>query len=355
MMHRSGDGGMPAIIRSRRFLRVARLLAGGAVLVAIVLRVGTGPFVHGLLSIDAGTVVAAVLLAALATAAAAWRWQIVARRLGAELRWSTAVGMYYQSQFLNTVLPGGVLGDVQRAVDHGRAAGRAGAAARAVVVERTAGQLVQLAVAVVVLAVVGVEFEAPLLPAIGAVLAVLGAATIGSAAASTRVRRALAREATALRAVLGSTAVSAQIVAASIIVVCCHVATFAIATAAVGANVPPARIIVLAVVVLLAASIPVNIGGWGPREGAAGWAFAVAGFGAAAGVSAATLFGILAIIAVAPGVILTRLAPLITRRIHRDRLPVRDRQLRDLPRRIPRHRLAAEARPLEPGGLRPGG
>jgi hypothetical protein len=59
----------------------------------------------------------------------------------------------------------------------------------------------------------------------------------------------------------------------------------------------------LAFVVLLGASIPLNVGGWGPREGIAGWAFALTGFGAAAGVAASTLFGALVIISVIPGAI----------------------------------------------------
>ena len=56
-----------------------------------------------------------------------------------------AVAAYYRSQFLNTTLPGGVLGDVHRGVRHGRDAGDAGAALRAVAWERAAGQVVQVA------------------------------------------------------------------------------------------------------------------------------------------------------------------------------------------------------------------
>ncbi|MCU1556204.1 MAG: flippase-like protein, partial [Microbacteriaceae bacterium] len=85
--------------------------------------------------------------------------------------------------------------------------------------------------------------------------------------------------------------------------IACHAATFTIATAAVGESVPPPKMLALAFVILLGASIPLNIGGWGPREGIAGWAFALAGFGASTGVAASTLFGVLAIISVAPGAI----------------------------------------------------
>jgi len=68
--------------------------------------------------------------------------------------------------------------------------------------------------------------------------------------------------------------------------------------------VPPLRVAALALVVLLAGSIPLSVGGWGPREGIAGWTFAVAGLGASTGVAASALFGVVAMIAVAPGLVL---------------------------------------------------
>jgi uncharacterized membrane protein YhiD involved in acid resistance len=55
-------------------------------------------------------------------------------------------------------------------------------------------------------------------------------------------------------------------------------------------------------VVQIAAGIPLSIGGWGPREGAAAWAFAAAGLGAATGVTVSTLYAVLMLAAVIPGV-----------------------------------------------------
>jgi hypothetical protein len=45
----------------------------------------------------------------------------------------------------------------------------------------------------------------------------------------------------------------------------------------------------------------VNIGGWGPREGAAAWAFGAAGLTADLGVSTAVVYGVLVIAASLPG------------------------------------------------------
>ena len=346
------------VIRSRSFRLTARIVVAGGVLVAIATRVGAGPFLHGLLSLDAPAIGAAIVLYAVATTAAAWRWRIIAARLGLGLRWSVAMRMYYRSQFLNSVLPGGVVGDVHRAAVHGRDTESVGAATRAVVLERTVGQAVQFALAVVIVASSGAEFGGFLSPAIGiglAVLAALAVSALGAGWASVRVRRALRHEAAELRAGLGSRAVCAQVVAGSVVVVGCHVAIFAIATRSVGASVPPTQLLTLAFVVLLAASIPVNIGGWGPREGVAGWAFAMAGLGASTGISAATLYGVLAMIAAVLGAVVARLAHLISGRNHRDRQAPCDTELRHLPRRIPRLGRPSEARSVEPSGLRPGG
>ena len=301
---------MRVALRSRWLRVTIRLLVGLAVLISVILFVGTGPLLHGILSIDGRTIGAALALSAVATAAAAWRWRVIATRLGVDLSWGAAILRYYQSQFLNTVIPGGIVGDVHRAVAHGQSAESIARSARAVVLERTAGQIVQVSLSLLIFAFVGVQFEGYLIAgvAIGLGTIGLGIIAIGLAVAlwpRGRGRAVVLRELRQLRAGIGSVGTVAQVVLASVVVISCHVVTFAMATAAVGVTVPPEQLLVLALLVLLGASIPFSIGGWGPREGVAGWAFAIAGFGAPAGVAASALFGVLTIIAVAPGALVT--------------------------------------------------
>ena len=47
--------------------------------------------------------------------------------------------------------------------------------------------------------------------------------------------------------------------------------------------------------------IPLSIGGYGLREGAAAWAFTAAGLGAALGIKVTILYAVLMLAAVAPG------------------------------------------------------
>ena len=159
----------------------------------------------------------------------------------------------------------------------------------------------QLVLAAVVLVSVGLSGYAPAVSAVLLAVSVACAGAVVAAAVSGRARRAITREMTILQSAFGTVGTVVGVFAASSIVVLGHVATFVVACIAVGIEASPERLAAVALIVMLAGSIPLNIGGWGPREGAAAWAFAGAGLGAAAGVAASTAFGVLAMIAVAPG------------------------------------------------------
>jgi uncharacterized membrane protein YbhN (UPF0104 family) len=92
-----------------------------------------------------------------------------------------------------------------------------------------------------------------------------------------------------------------QLVLASVLVVAGHTATFVIAARVAGSTAPLGELVALLLVVQCVMVIPLSIGGWGLREGAAAWAFGAAGFGAATGVTASVLYAVLMLIAVAPG------------------------------------------------------
>ncbi len=277
-----------------------QVLAGLAILAALALHVGAEAFLVGIASITLPAVVAAAGLGAIATIAAAWRWRIVARRLGLALGWRRAVAAYYRSQFLNSVLPGGVVGDVHRALWHGRDGDRAHAA-RAVVAERAAGQAVQVVLLVALVLSLPGWIDTSAIGIVLLIVGVVAAIGVGAAVASRRVRAAASREARHLRVMFGHPGAALGAALASLVVVACHVATFLVACAAVGVAATPQTLVAVSLVAVLAAGIPLGVGGWGPREAAAAWAFTAAGLDAAAGVAASTAFGVLALLSVAPG------------------------------------------------------
>jgi hypothetical protein len=284
---------------------VLRLAAGGTVLWFVVRLVGAAPFEAGLRAVTWPAVLAALALTVLTTVCSAWRWRVVARALGTGIGLPRAVGAYYRSLFLNSVLIGGVIGDVHRAVTQGRRTGGVALGMRAVAWERLWGQVIQAVVTAVVL----LTLRSPVRPALPYVLAglaaVAGCTALVVRGAARRGRARLARTVRAaaadLRSQLLARDVWPRLVLASVLVVAGHTATFVIAARVAGCTAPLGELVALLMVVQTAGSIPLTIGGWGPREGAAAWAFAAAGLGAATGITISTLYAVLMLAVVSPG------------------------------------------------------
>jgi uncharacterized membrane protein YbhN (UPF0104 family) len=289
------------------------VLGGAAIIALLVWRLGTGAFLDGLRVIDGGTLLAAFGIGVATTVFSAWRWCLVARGLGMRLPLRAAVADYYKALFLNAALPGGVLGDVDRAVKHGRDEGDVGRGVRAVVLERTAGQIVLVAVGVTVLCTVPSPVLAHLQqhgPVIALAGSVIAAAALVMLLACRRLRRGTSRAARAARTGLTEirTGLLARrswpgIVLASTVVLAGHLATFVVAARAAGSSASLLRLAPLMLLALLAMTVPVNIGGWGPREGVTAWAFGAAGLSATQGLTIAVVYGLFAFVAASPGAV----------------------------------------------------
>ena len=298
-----------------------RWVGGGAVLAVVIWRLGTGPVLAGLESIDLRTLSLALGIGVLTTFCSAWRWSLVARGLGIPLSLRTAVAACYRAQFLNTTLPGGVLGDVHRGVRHGREADDVGRGLRAVGWERAAGQVVFVGLALLTLLGLPSPVQGWIPVACVALVAVVVIVWLvmsrWTGADGGRWARVVSSAADDLRAGLGPRTVWPKVLLTSVVVAVGHAATFVIAARATGTTAATVDMLPIAVLVLLAMVVPLNVGGWGPREGMAAWAFAAAGLGAAQGFSAATAYGVMAMVATLPGalVLLTDVAGARARRV----------------------------------------
>lgn len=291
----------------RRILRrvptaTLRVACGAVVLGAVLWWTGTGPFVQGLEALDPGTLLLGALLAVPATVACAWRWRLVAHGLGARLGLRPAVAWCYRSQFLNSTLPGGVVGDVHRGVVHGRDAGDVGRGLRAVWWERLAGQVVQAVVVVAVLVLLPSPWRLSL-PAVLAALAVAALCVIvlrRVGRAATRWRLLVSVRGDVRSGLLGR-GTWPGVVLASTVALACHVATYLVAARAVGVSLPVDQLVPIALLVLLVAGVPLHVAGWGPREGAAGWLSGAAGVGVELGVATAVAYGAMVLVGSLPG------------------------------------------------------
>ena len=299
-----------------------------AVLAIVVWRLGTGPFLDGIRRIDGGALAAASGLTALTTVCCAWRWKIVARGLGLRVALPAAVAAYYRSQFLNLTLPGAVVGDVHRGISHGREVSDVNRALRAVAWERTAGQVVQVLLTIVVLLTLPSPVQSSMPLVTGAVVAVmLGVALVtrarpnGARSVWARIRSAVASD---IRDGLLARTSWPRIALASALVLAGYAATFLIAARTAGITAPPIRVLPIALLVMAATAIP-SAGGWGAREGVTAWVFGAAGLGAGKGVATGVVYAVMVLVACLPGAAVLVVAWFRgMRRTRRPKLPLRE-------------------------------
>jgi uncharacterized membrane protein YbhN (UPF0104 family) len=258
-----------------------RAAGGLAILGVLVWRVGTGPFVAGLRVVGAWTVLVALAAGLTSTLACAWRWRRVAARLGVDLPLPESIAAYYRSQLLNVTMPFGVVGDVHRALRHGRRVGDLGRGSRSVLFDRGSGLLAQLSLAAGALLIV----PTPLLPRHPSLMVALAAAAA----------------AVVIGGILFARSLAVVVLVASGLALGANLALFVVAARATGTRAPMFVVVGLTLLALLASALPLSIAGWGPREGVAAWAFGSAGLGMDRGISASVAFGALTIVACLPG------------------------------------------------------
>lgn len=301
---------------------LVQALVGVGILAALAARLGAAPFLQGLRSVGVGSVLAALGIGVLTTVFSAWRWCLVARSLGLRLPLGQAVAECYRALFLNSVLPAGILGDVNRAVGHGRRSGDLGRGVQAVVVERAAGQavLVTLAAAVLVarpgvLVAVYALVPAPAVGTAAVIVAVVTAALVAATVVSRRKaarrreeapgrgvdRRPVDRRPVDRRPVAHRVRTWAAVAGLSAAALSGYLTTFVIAARAAGSQAPVDDLLPVLVLALLAMGLPLSIGGWGPREAVTTAAFAAVGLGAAQGLTVAVVYGALSFVACLPG------------------------------------------------------
>ncbi len=311
-----------------------RLLASLALLGVLALWLDTSAIIAEIRGLSLYWVVLGLTLTLPQVAISAWRWRLTARLLDIRLPWRAALGDYYLATFLNQVLPGGVMGDAARAWRHARASGQRAAALRAVIIERTSGQLVLAVMA-------GATLLAPIwhqpLDAFSNSLlnsgadqplsagAWLGGAFLLSALVlflavglllkrtphkpmrpfKTRDKGRFFRLFNGLGHDLHRTLLSPRAwprqLSGSTLVVCSYVAVFVCAARAIGSELPLATLLALIPPILLAMSIPLSVAGWGLREGAAALIWAGVGLAPAQGVAISVAYGVLVLVSSLPG------------------------------------------------------
>lgn len=271
-------------------------LAAAGILLALGLWLGVAPILTALRSVSAGAVVAALAITAGTTWACALRWSLLADRLGVTISLPVAYRAYYRAQFLNAALPSGVVGEVDRAVWHGRTSQAMARGIRSVVWDRVTGQVALFGLAILTIPVLAPALRGWLLAALAVVIVVLVLVRSSNVAV---IRSAWAEA----RRVPGAAGIRGPVFGLSALAAVGHVAVFVIAARAVGVGADVLALVPLGLVVLLVSAIPLGIAGWGPREGGAALVFAATGLGADTGLAVSVTYGVLSTCATLPGIL----------------------------------------------------
>jgi uncharacterized membrane protein YbhN (UPF0104 family) len=260
----------------------------------------------GLVLIGIGIVQAQVMLSSL-------RWKFTAGRLDLHLPLMRAAREYYVAVFLNQVLPGGVAGDAVRTYRN-RTQDAAGenrwrASLRSVVLERAAGQIAFFLIAIggllawPLLVPASVPEDVEALVAVPVLVFAALAAIVAFAAmrGPKRIRRALTDIGPDIRNVFVLRGAWLYQAALSLTIVSSYIAVFVVAGAALGVTIPSIGWFTIVPMVLLAMLIPISIGGWGLREGAAAALFPLVGIDASLALAIAILYGLINLAGSIPG------------------------------------------------------
>ena len=294
-------------LRQRQVKLAARWLFTVLVIGFVIRSIDSGELWQELAGFSPFVLVPALALTVFQVALSAWRWRYTVERLGLPLAYGIAVREYYLATFLNQVLPGGVLGDVNRAWRHGSGAGERLSAVHGVAIERLSGQLV-LALVVVISGswllgsgrVTVSHWSGGLwlgAGIIGVFLALWLALKTGLAAYLQRLRRDL------YESLLNRTVLPVQI-GSSLLVLASYLGVFLCLAWGAGyieSTESAAIIVSLGSILLLSMVVPLTVAGWGIREGAAALLWPMAGLPAEQGVALSVGYGALVLMFSLPG------------------------------------------------------
>jgi uncharacterized membrane protein YbhN (UPF0104 family) len=290
-----------------------RWLASAILLGALFLLVDTTSLWRELQRIPLWVALPAFALSAVQIVISSWRWRYTGKRLGLSIGLGDAVQEYYLATFVNQVLPGGVLGDVNRALRHGARVGKRQKAAHAVAIERLSGQLVLALVVglglialwqanVLTLSLAGSSAAIGWLPIV-LLLAVAGGLLVLRLYSARFKAYLVALGDDARQALFSWPALPLQLTS-SLLIVASYLAVFlllAVAVDYVNSAAAAAVLMALCTVLLLSMVIPLTVAGWGIREGAAALLWPLAGLPAEQGVALSVGYGALMFIGSCPG------------------------------------------------------
>ncbi|MEM6372907.1 MAG: lysylphosphatidylglycerol synthase transmembrane domain-containing protein [Pseudomonadota bacterium] len=252
---------------------------------------------------DMAWVTLALVAITAATFAMASRWKLTTDAFGLQIRFPTALREYYLAQLINTLVPGGVAGDVTRAVRarHGADLTRA---AQSVMAERLLGQIAILGLMFAGFAVALLVPGGPDWGALGWIIPSVLTGGLVTFCVLLRGHNATARFLRVTLHLMRRPAITVHGIATTF----CLILGFYACARATGVIIPAEGWATLIPLVLCAMLIPLSVAGWGWREGAAAALFPFIGAPADAGIASSITYGLVLFVAALPaaGLLITQ-------------------------------------------------
>jgi uncharacterized protein (TIRG00374 family) len=271
-----------------------------------------------MVSIEWSTIVLVLLLLAAQTVLGAMRWRILMRLFDKVLALSTTVRIYFEGVFFNQVLPSTVGGDGIRIYRVYRLGLPFGSAFNGVLLDRVAGfmSLILLVVVAQPLLRQRIDNEQALLAFLGimvlgvaAIVALLALASLPQRFSSLRIIRGMMNLSVGCREMLKSVRIAAPVMGFSLIGHVGMVFSIYLIAMDIGLRVSFVDCLIIVPSVMLLATVPISIAGWGVREGAMVAAFGLLGAPQSAVAALSLSFGLCLIVVGLPGGVLWFLNP----------------------------------------------
>ena len=302
----------------RRFLPTLAKIAISAILISVfVVRVGWREVLANLATVSPWAVAAAVAMLAVQALCSAWRYVWIASAFEIAIPWHASALITWIGLFFNQTLPSSVGGDGMRMWLIGRRGASAERAIASVITDRVVGLIALLALIGAMLPALyqivpagGSRTSLTAVVVVGAVMIAAGIVVTlfaGRLVLGGRVKlpaRLTAALAGLVRLLSQSKWRVAAVLAASAgAQLATVVAIYAIAIGS-GVAIPFWQCLALTLPVMMVASLPLSVAGWGLRESGFAVAFGFIGIAAAQAVTVSVVFGLAAIVLALPGGVL---------------------------------------------------
>lgn len=294
-----------------RMLTLLKAVVGLGLIIVVVRQADWPRLVDVLRGTDLALFAVACAAHAAAIAANAWRWMVVTRHLGTPMGQRDALVGSFEANFFNQFLPSSVGGDPVKALRAYDAGAGPGQALLGVLIDRAYG-LWFMTLCVVALTV---GFRSPVAstPAFPVIAVAAAVAAVGAIVAvgvgALPLERVLPRWLAPVWALVkGFSGLAchpsrlAEVTASLVVSNAMILASFIVCGRALGLAIGPVDGALVMFGMLLAAMIPVSLGGWGVREGVAVLLLTATGASAAQAVAVSLLFGLaMSVVALAGG------------------------------------------------------